>query len=256
MIEWLTPRASSFAGDIDGLFTLIFVIVGFWFVVAEVVLFWFLFRFRRRPDTPARYVSGTVKAEKRWISTPHVLIILCDVVLIVGTLVTWSRVKQTMPPADETIRVVAQQWAWTFVHPGPDGKLDTPDDITTIDDLHLKVNTTYHFQLTSKDVLHSFSVPAFRLKQDAVPGRVITGWFRTTRPGQFDLQCAEICGIGHALMPGRITIATREEHEQWLRQAAAPGAAVAQAAPPGAGLVAVNSRGGSTERGGEAWRPR
>jgi cytochrome c oxidase subunit 2 len=233
MIDWLTPRASSFAGDIDWLFTLILAFVGFWFVVAEVVLFSFLFKFRRRPDARARYVTGTLKAEKRWISVPHVLIILCDIVIIAATLGVWATVKQTLPPAQEKVRIVAQQWAWTFVHPGPDGALDTADDVTTIDELHLKADTTYHFELTAKDVLHSFSVPAFRLKQDAVPGRVITGWFKPTTPGQYDVQCAEICGIGHGLMPARITVETKAQHDQWLRRAAAPADGLVATGPGG-----------------------
>ena len=79
--------------------------------------------------------------------------------------------------------MVAQQWAWSFVHPGPDGQLDTADDIKTVDELHVKVDTLYHFKLESRDVLHSFSVPVFRLKQDVIPGRVITGWFQPTQTG-------------------------------------------------------------------------
>jgi cytochrome c oxidase subunit 2 len=217
MIESLVPRASSYAGHIDWLFTLILVTVGFWFVLAEAVLLYFIVRFRRRDGVPARYISGTETSEKRWISIPHALVIVCDVVLIAGTMWVWHAVKQELPPADEKVRVVAQQWAWTFVHPGPDGRLDTADDITTLDDLHVRAGTTYHFELTARDVLHSFAVPAFRLKQDAVPGRVITGWFKPTLTGQFDVQCAEICGIGHGLMPARVTVESPEEHEAWMR---------------------------------------
>jgi cytochrome c oxidase subunit II len=73
------------------------------------------------------------------------------------------------------VRVIAQQWAWTFVHAGPDGVLDTADDIRTVEDMHVQVNRVYHFELHSRDVVHSFSVPVFRLKQDAVPGRSIQG---------------------------------------------------------------------------------
>jgi cytochrome c oxidase subunit 2 len=112
---------------------------------------------------------------------------------------------------------VAQQWAWVFVHGGPDRKLGTADDIVTVDELHVQVDRVYQFELMSKDVLHSFSVPVFRLKQDAVPGRTIRGWFKPTQRGRFDIQCAEICGIGHGLMPGAIVIESTEEHQAWLR---------------------------------------
>jgi cytochrome c oxidase subunit 2 len=130
----------------------------------------------------------------------------------------WASIKQDLPTADETIRVVAQQWAWRFVHPGLDQELGTADDIQTVDELHLKVNTLYHFRLESVDSLHSFSIPVFRLKQDAVPGRVYTGWFKPIKTGTFDIQCAEICGIGHGLMGARLIVESAEAHQQWLAQ--------------------------------------
>ena len=94
------------------------------------------------------------------------------------------------------MRAIGQQWAWTFVHPGPDGELDTDDDISKINELHVEVDRLYHYKLESRDVLHDFSVPVFRLKQDAIPGRVITGWFTPTKTGEWDIQCAEMCGTG------------------------------------------------------------
>ncbi len=217
MIEYLVPRASSYAGSIDWLFTVIFVTVGFWFLVAQGVLFYLIFRFRRRDGVRARYVTGELKSEKKWISRPHVLILLCDILIISATVVAWAHVKQELPPAQEKVRIIAQQWAWVFVQAGPDGQLDTADDITTVDELHVREGAVYQFELTSKDVVHSFFVPAFRLKQDAVPGRIITGWFKPTRTGEFDIQCTQICGIGHALMPARIIIETGEEHEKWMQ---------------------------------------
>ena len=217
MIELLVPEASTYARDIDWLFTSIFLTVGFWFLLAQAVFFWLLFRFRRRDGVPAQYITGEEKAEKKWISIPHALVIVCDVFLIAATVMVWRNVKQVLPPADETIRIIGQQWAWTFVHPGPDKQFGTDDDVTEVDELHVKSGAVYHFELTSKDVLHSFSVPVFRLKQDAVPGRIITGWFQPTTVGQYDIQCAEICGIGHALMPARLYIETETAHAEWLR---------------------------------------
>ena len=117
--------------------------------------------------------------------------------------------------------MIGQQWAWTFQHPGADNELDTDDDIFTVDDLHVEVERTYHFRLESRDVLHSFSVPVFRLKQDAIPGRSITGWFRPTVTGQYDVQCAEICGIGHGVMAARIHIEDANTHAAWISAASA-----------------------------------
>jgi cytochrome c oxidase subunit 2 len=149
---------------------------------------------------------------------PHYLIIVCDIVIIVAAVLCWVKIKQTLPPADETVRVIGRQWVWAFQHPGPDGQLDTPDDIRTTDELHVQVDKTYHFELQSEDVLHSFFVPVFRLKQDAIPGRTITGWFKPTMSGKHDVLCAEICGIGHGVMGGTIFIESAEQHAAWVAQ--------------------------------------
>ena len=212
------PQASSYAGHIDGLFGLITFLVGFWFVVAEGVFFYFVFRFRRKTGVKAEYITGEEKHQKRWITIPHILVILCDVVLIVGTIYVWYKVKQELPPADDTVRVTGQQWAWTFHYPGPDQEYGTTDDFYKVDELRLKVGNVYHFHLESKDVLHSLSIPAFRIKQDSVPGRTITGWFKPTMVGEFDIQCAEMCGIGHGLMKGRLYVLSDADYEQWLEQ--------------------------------------
>ncbi|HEY8432868.1 MAG TPA: cytochrome c oxidase subunit II [Sandaracinaceae bacterium] len=216
MIESLVPQASSYAADIDNLILLIAILVGFWFFVAQGVFFYFIFRFRHREGVKGKYVTGEAKSEKRWVTIPHMLVLACDLVIIGAAIAVWVDVKQTLPEPDRTVRVIAQQWAWTFVHPGPDGRLDTEDDITTTDELHVSVGTLYHYELEARDVVHSFSVPAFRLKQDAVPGRRIVGWFEPTRTGTFDIQCAEICGIGHGLMGARVVIETPEEHAAWM----------------------------------------
>lgn len=216
MIERFLPAASTYASDIDGLIWLIAVLVGFWFVLCEIVFFGFIFRFRKKEGRTSDYITGDEKSLKRWITWSHGLVIVCDVFIIIGAVRVWYNVKQTLPPAEQTVRVIGQQWAWTFVHPGPDGEIDTADDIALIDELHVLKDTVYHFRLESRDVLHSFSVPVFRLKQDAVPGRVITGWFEATKTGTFDIQCAEICGIGHGIMGARIVIETPEQHAAWL----------------------------------------
>lgn len=219
MIDHYVPRLSSFSGDVDELFVLICVIVGFWFFLTLGMFFWLLFRFRAKDGVPAEYVTGHEKHLHRWVSIPHAIIILCDVVLIAGAIRVWYEVKQFMPEPDVTIGVIAQQWAWTFVHPGLDGKLDTEDDIRMIDELHVQADTTYHFRLESLDVMHSFSIPVFRLKQDAVPGRVILGWFKPTGVGEHDVQCAEMCGIGHGIMGARVIVEDAETHAKWIREA-------------------------------------
>ena len=225
MIDWYVKSLSTYSGDVDRLVWLITILVGFWFFAAEGMFFWLIFRFRARPGVPAQYVTGKEPHLKRWINIPHMLILVCDVVIVAAAVMVWVKVKQTLPPADEVVRVTGQQWTWTFQQPGPDGILDTADDIRAEDTLHVEVNKTVQFQLESKDVVHSFFIPVFRLKQDAVPGRTITGWFKATRPGVHDISCTQICGVAHGLMSAQIVIETPEQHAAWMRANSAPAAA-------------------------------
>ena len=216
MLEWYLPQASTYASEIDNLVNLIGAFVAFWFVLSFGTFIWLIFRFRARPGTEAEYITGELKHQKRWITIPHLLVLVCDVFIIVGAVSVWYNIKQYLPPAEQTVRVVGQQWTWTFQHPGADGQLDTADDIATVNELHVQKGVTYHYQLQSVDVLHDFSVPVFRLKQDAIPGRTITGWFEPTLEGEYDVQCAEICGIGHGLMGARIFIENEAQHAAWV----------------------------------------
>lgn len=218
MISWYVTQASSYAHSVDNLILLVGVIVGVFFLAAQAIFFGFIFKFRARPGVRAKYVAGESASEMRWVSYPHYLVLIFDVIIVIGALRVWHDVKIDMPATDDKVRIIAQQWAWTFVHSGPDGRLDTADDIRTVDELNLQVGKAYEYELHSRDVLHSFSVPAFRLKQDAVPGRAIRGWFTPTVTGEFDIQCAEICGIGHGLMPARVKIRTAAEQAAWLQQ--------------------------------------
>jgi cytochrome c oxidase subunit 2 len=246
MLERFLTGASTYSQSIDHLIFLIAALVGFWLIVAEVFLFWLIFKYRQREGRASAYVTGEEKHLKRWITVPHMLVIACDVLIIIGAVKVWIDVKQTMPPAEQTVRVFAQQWAWSFQDPGPDGSLDTADDILTVGNLHVKVNTTYHFELRSRDVVHSFCVPSFRLKQDAVPGRVIAGWFRATRPGTYDIQCTQMCGIGHSLMAGRVIVETSEQHASWIKRvsnSSIAAQAVSPAVPAGASVDSATPRG-------------
>ena len=214
-------QASTYAASIDNLILLVAVLVGLWFFLAEGIFFWLIWKFRAKPGEKTQYLTGKEKHIKKWITIPHALVLVCDVFIVIGAVRVWYNVKQQLPEPDSTIRVIGQQWAWTFQHPGADNELDTSDDIFTVNDLHVEVEKTYHFQLQSRDVLHSFSVPVFRLKQDAIPGRSITGWFTPTETGEYDVQCAEICGIGHGVMAARIHIQDANTHAAWISSASA-----------------------------------
>lgn len=216
MIEWLIPSAASYAPQIDGLFDLITWLMGFWFVVGQGVFFYFIFKYRRKEGVPSSYIVGDSKNDKKLIAWAHKLLLVMDIVIVWFAVAAWYHVKQELPKEDAVVKVISQQWAWTFVHPGADGKLDTKDDIIKVDELHVQEGLTYHYLLTTKDLLHSFFVPVFRLKQDAVPGREITGWFKPTKTGEYDILCAEICGIGHGLMGARIFIESAPDHAKWI----------------------------------------
>lgn len=218
ILQSLLPTASTYAGDIDRLFDVITLLVGIPFLIASYLFFAFILRFAKKRSPKAMYITGTEHQYMKWIHRAHVPILVFDVIIVVMAVKVWIDVKQNLPQAESTVRVIAQQWAWTFVHPGPDNVIDTADDITTVNELHVAKDVLYHYKLESKDVLHNFSVPVFRLKQDAIPGRVITGWFEPTLAGSFDIQCAEICGIGHGLMPAKIVIEDAAQHSAWVEE--------------------------------------
>lgn len=231
ILDSLLPSASTYAGNINFLFDLITLLVGIPFLIASYLFFSFILRFKAKEGKKSLYITGTEHQYMKWIHRAHVPILIFDVLIVIFAVRVWYDVKQNLPEANSTVRVIAQQWAWTFVHPGPDNVLDTADDITTINELHVATNSVYHFKLEAKDVIHNFSVPVFRLKQDAIPGRVITGWFEPTMTGTFDIQCAEICGIGHGLMPAKIVIETNEQHAAWVESHSPLAVASAQPAP-------------------------
>ena len=241
MMQSLLPAASSFAPKVDQLIDIIFYTVLLWFVVAQAIFFYFIFRYSRKRNPKAGYVAGESHEETKWVHWAHYFVIACDLVIIFFSVRVWYHVKQELPKPDSTIRVVGEQWAWRFTDPGADNQLDTADDIHTIDELHLAVNKIYHFKLEAKDVLHSFSVPAFRFKQDAIPGRVITGWFQPTKVGQYDVQCSQMCGIGHGVMGGRVIVESEKDHAAWIQSQSPKGLA---AVPPAssAGRVVTSQR--------------
>jgi cytochrome c oxidase subunit II len=234
VLERYLTAASTYAHTIDHLFILIAILAGFWLIAAESMMFGLVFKFRAKRGRPTQYITGEEPHLKRWISIPHYLIIACDIVILAAAITVWYNIKQVMPPAEATVRVIGQQWAWSFQLPGPDGVLDTADDIRTVGEMHVVVNTTYHFELLSRDVVHSFAIPAFRLKQDALPGRTISGWFRPNRVGTYDIQCTQMCGIGHAMMAGRIIVETPQDHAAWLLRNSGPAVAGQQAPPASA----------------------
>jgi cytochrome c oxidase subunit 2 len=230
-MQWiLPPSASSYAGDIDFLYYLILVITGVAFVVVEVGLLWFAIRYRARPGRRATYTHGNMRAEVVWTAIPAVTVVVLG--LMSGGV--WNDIKgRDSVPADALpYRVTARQFEWNVTHPGPDGVLDTPDDFTLRNQLHVPVGRPVVIHLGSEDVIHSFFVPAFRVKQDAVPGMHIRVWFEATEVGAYELACAELCGLGHYRMGAMVTVHETREFDEWTVGQAALRSDAAQGVTP------------------------
>lgn len=240
---WLPQAASTYARDIDGLIWMITAIVGVWFLVAEAVLLFFVVKYRKRTGRPASYVTGDRRKQIAWILVPCAAILACDLIIDGASAHVWDKMKMTEPKADLTVRIQGQQWAWIFTHPGPDGRLDTPDDVVAMNDVHVPVNKVVRFELRSNDTLHSLWIPELRLKQDAVPGRTIYGWFQGTKAGAYGVLCAELCGAAHGMMRGTLTVDEPDAYRAWLAgTAAAAEPAVASAPSPEAGASKAAAR--------------
>ena len=219
-MSWIIPSGSStFAGEIDFLYYLILVITGIAFVVVEVGLIVFLIKYRARPGRKAEYIQGSTKAEIIWTTVPAVTLVIIG--LMSGGV--WNTIKgRNSVPADAIpYGLHAQQFEWNITYRGPDGQLGTADDFTLRNQLHIPVNQPVVMQMTAEDVIHSFFIPAFRVKQDAMPGMTINVWFEATETGEYEIACAELCGLGHYRMRAIVTVHTAADYQQWLADQAA-----------------------------------
>ena len=214
MLRWLPEDVSTYGGEIDSLFYIIYYITGAAFIIVTALMIVFLIMYRQREGRRATYTHGNTALEITWTVIPAVIL----VVLSFMSVSTWGKVKAHAPPSDFEVHVTAKQFNWEILYPGPDGKLETADDVLIENDMHVPVNKVVRIILKSKDVIHSFFVPNLRLKQDAVPGRDILVWFEATKPGKYELPCAELCGFGHSGMKGWLYVDTPEEYEKWVKE--------------------------------------
>jgi cytochrome c oxidase subunit 2 len=215
--DWtLPPGASTFVGEIDWLYYLILAVTGVAFVLVEIGLIAFIVKYRRRPGQKAYYTHGYNRAEYIWTGFTAV------VVVVIGVLSApaWARIKgrDAAPPDAYPVAIRAKQFEWFITYPGSDGRLGTGDDFEVRNQLHLAVNRPVAVTLTSEDAIHAFFVPAFRVKQDAVPGMRIPMWFQPTQTGEFEIACAELCGLGHYRMRAMATVHSPEDYDRWLAE--------------------------------------
>ena len=225
---WLPENVSTFGQDIDWLFHLIYAITAITGLLVFAALIAFLVIYRDRPGRKATYTHGNTTLEIVWTVVPSLIL----VVLTFLSAPAWSRIKMSMPPTDVVIQVTAKQFNWQVAYPGPDGKFGTDDDKRFLDEMHVPVNKPIRVILKSQDVIHSFFVPNFRIKQDAVPGREIAAWFDATKPGKYEWPCAELCGFGHSGMKGWVYVHTTEDYAKWAAENLKADAAPAQEEKP------------------------
>src|SRR3989454_11658435 len=215
---WLPDAGSTFAGPIDTLFLAILIITGIALVVVEVGLVTFVIKYRARPGRKAFYTHGSTRAEVIWTAIPAVTMVALG--LISNHYWVLIKDKKSIPPNAYHLGVHAKQFEWQVTYPGPGGKLGTADDFTVRNQLHVPGGRPVLVHLSSEDVIHSFYVPPFRVRQDIVPGMEIRAWFQPTGPGTDEVGCSQLCGLGHYRMRAQVFVHTQEEFAAWMKQAA------------------------------------
>jgi cytochrome c oxidase subunit 2 len=195
--------ASTVAGRVDALYIFLVAVSAFFTLLIFLSIFYFAVKYRRRSEEeqpPA--IHGSLKLEILWSVIPFIL----AMVMFGWGATLYFDVHR--PPADaEELFVVGKQWMWKIQHPqGP----------REINELHVPVGRPIKLTMTSEDVIHSFFIPAFRVKQDVVPGRYTSLWFEATKTGEYHLFCAEYCGTSHSGMMGRVVVMEPIEYENWL----------------------------------------
>ena len=219
-LRWLPENVSTYGPDVDGVIAIIWYNTVVWFALTFGAIGLCLVLYRRRPGRPAAYVKGERWREAVWVLVPVAVVLVIDLWLDFSGAPVWAKVKIERPPAALTIQVTGKQFNWEVVYPGPDGQFGTADDKVFLDELHVPVNRPVRVVLRSKDVVHSFFLPNFRLKQDMVPGREIEGWFQATKPGKYELPCAQLCGFGHSGMKAYLYVHPQEEYDRWAKEQA------------------------------------
>lgn len=195
-------RASSAAGNVDALFIFLLIVSGLMTLLIFVAVAYFAARYRHRRGVLAEQIEGSTPLELTWSIIP---------LFVFLAIFAWGAIvffKSRTPPRDATeVYVVAKQWMW---------KLEHAEGQREINELHVPVDRDVKLIMTSQDVIHSFFVPAFRMKQDVVPGRYTVAWFRATKPGTYHLFCTQYCGTQHSGMIGSIVVMEPAQYEAWM----------------------------------------
>jgi cytochrome c oxidase subunit II len=217
-LNWLPENISTYGGEIDSIFHLIYYITLPWFIVTVGALIVFALLFRRRDGRRAAYITGDGLSQAAWLLIPTALVLMLDLWIDFRGGDAWAKVKLHAPPSELQVQITGKQFNWEILYPGPDAQFGTPDDLQIDNELHVAVNRVVGLTLKSKDVIHSLYLPNLRLQQNLIPGREFHAWFQATKPGVFEIPCLELCGFGHSGMVGHLIVHTAEEYDTWVKE--------------------------------------
>ncbi len=205
-INWNGQEGSTAAPEIDDLLNVMIVLSSFVFALVMVMLGYALYKFRAKPgdESDGEPIHGNTRLEVAWTLIPTII------VLFAGGY-SWSVLDSIEEPADNpiTVDVFAQQFAWSFGYPGKDFAFSEGE-------LHVPVNRQVHFKMHAQDVIHSFWVPEWRIKKDAVPGITTTAIVTPDKVGTYQLICTELCGFGHATMRAKVVVESPKDFQKWV----------------------------------------
>ena len=198
---WPT-RASTISGQVDALFIFLLMLCGLMCMAIFVAIVVFAIRYRKRPGHQATQIEGSNAVEFTWTFIPAGIFLF---IFVWGAYIYF--LERTPPRDSMDVYTVAKQWMWKFQH--TEGQRE-------INELHIPIGRDVRMIMTSQDVIHSFYVPAFRIKQDVLPGRYTIAWFRASKAGTYHLFCAEYCGTNHSGMIGDVVVMEPAQFQSWL----------------------------------------
>jgi cytochrome c oxidase subunit 2 len=205
-INWNGQGASTAAPKIDELLDVMIVLSAYVFSLVMVMLFYALWKFKAKPgdESDGEPIHGNTRLEVAWTLIPTIIVLF-------GGGYSWAVLNDIEEPAENplTVQVFAQQFAWSFGYPGKDSAWSEGE-------LHVPVDRQVHFKMHALDVIHSFWVPEWRIKKDAVPGITTTAIVTPDKPGTYQLVCTELCGFGHTTMRAQVVVEPPAEFRKWV----------------------------------------
>src|ERR1700739_2461181 len=208
LVRWLTnsalfsPEAAALSPYMDAFYFFLIAISAVGMIAVIMLVFGFSFKYRASVSPVATQIEGSTLLEATWTIIPLALFMIC---FVWGALL-YFRIYN--PPTNAmNIYIVGKQWMWKAEHPGGQHEINS---------LHIPINRPVQLTMISQDVFHSFSIPAFRVKREVIPGRYSTVWFDATQVGTYHLFCTQYCGTNHSAMIGDIVVMTPEDYQSWI----------------------------------------